>query len=91
LGRIPGSGDAAERRRNFVLGEFLRGAHWTFPDGWRGEYDWVLLTVRIHDFVMQFGPVTRHMKELACVAMHADFIHITGKPAPGIVLEVAVG
>ena len=126
FGKISGPGDPAERLRDFVLGEFLPRANWTYPDGWRGgfdivqslyrtpagtygkfgeaecagcidwrrlgqDYDWVFLTVRIHDFVMKFGPVTRHMKEAACVAMHGSFVHVTEKPAPGIVLEVAVG
>ena len=77
-----------------AVGEFLKRAHWQYPDGFPGgftieqslyrasngeygkfagdcrngcidwrqmgsEYDWVLLTVQIHDFVMNFGPVTR--------------------------------
>jgi hypothetical protein len=126
FGKVTGPGDAGERLRNFVLGEFLPRAHWQYPDGnpggftieqslyrtstgeygkfsgesrngcvdWRrlgSDYDWVLLTVQIHDFVMNFGPVTKRFQEAACIALQPDFVHIVEKPAPGFALEVAVG
>src|SRR5262249_24329709 len=55
------------------------------------EYDWVLLTVQIYDFVMNFGPFTARLKEAACVSPHRDFVHIVERPAPGYALEVSVG
>lgn len=55
------------------------------------EYDWVLYTVQIHDFVMNFGPVVKRFREAACVAAHADFVHIVERPAKGYELEVAIG
>jgi len=126
FGKIPGNGDAAALLLDFVFGQFLQRAHWTYPDNWQGgfeieqslyrktgggygkfenaecndvvdwrrlgrEFDWVLLTVRIHDFVMKFGPVWKHMKEAACVAPHAGFVHVVEKPKPGYELEVSVG
>jgi hypothetical protein len=126
FGPISAAGDPGELVRNFVLGEFLKRANWTYPDGYPGgfgieqsiyrsvnggyakfagdvcvgcvdwrklgtEYDWVLLTVQIHDFVMNFGPFKARLKEAACVTMHPDFVHINEKPAPGYALEVAVG
>lgn len=30
--------DAAQRLRRFVLGEFLAGSHWTYPDGYPGGF-----------------------------------------------------
>jgi hypothetical protein len=111
---------------NFVMGEFLPRAHWTYPDGhpggfsieqsiyrsaageygkfgegertgvvdWRRlgtEFDWVLLTVQIHDFVMNFGPIVKRFKEAACVAPQKDFVRIADKPAKGYAFEIAVG
>jgi hypothetical protein len=111
---------------DFVLGEFLPRAHWTYPDGYRGgfdieqsiyrdvkgnyglfpqdlrkgcidwrklgtEYTWSMLTVQIHDFVMQFGPYLKRFKEAACVVMHPDFVHITENPGKGLKLEITVG
>ena len=125
FGKITGP-DPGQRLKDFVLGEFLKRANWTYPDGnpggfsieqtlyrnmqgvygklpdnmrngcidWRQlgtEYEWVLLTVQIHDFVMNFGPITKRFKEAACVAPHRSFVHITEKPAEGYALEVAIG
>src|SRR5262249_15994097 len=61
---------------------------------WRklgADYTWSLLTVQIHDFVMQFGPYLKRFKEAACVVMHPSFVHVTEKPWEGTKLEVAVG
>jgi hypothetical protein len=126
FGRADGPGDAGERLRDFVLGEFLRRAHWTYPDGYPGgftidqslyrtpageyrqfpeserrdcvdwrrlgkDYQWVLYTVQIHDFVMNFGPIVKRFQEAACVAAHADFVHVVERPEKGCALEVAVG
>jgi hypothetical protein len=63
------------------------------PD-WRhlgDKYEWVLLTVQIHDFVMNFGPVRKRFKEAACVAVHPSFIHVQEDPSNDHVYEVSVG
>jgi len=63
------------------------------PD-WRDlgkRFEWVLLTVQIHDFVMDFGPFRKRLREAACVAAHAGFIHVTENPSAEYALEVSVG
>ena len=117
--------------QDFVLGEFLPRAHWTYPDGYPGgftisrslyqkgdgsygkfpdtdstgcvdwrdlgavgsdaKYRWVLLTVQIHDFVMDFGPMVKRFQEAACVVMTPEFRSVRENPSPGVRLEVAVG
>jgi|SRR5579871_1489767 len=54
-------------------------------------YRWVLLTVQIHDFVMNFGPIVKHLKEAACVVPAPEFTLVREKPAPGVKLEIQVG
>lgn len=59
---------------------------------WRrlqNEYDWVLLTVLIHDFVMKFGPYTKRFDEAACVSPAAAFVHDV--QTPGLQLDLTVG
>ncbi|MEX2264660.1 MAG: hypothetical protein WD696_22085 [Bryobacteraceae bacterium] len=125
FGFVNGANSAA-RLRDFVYGEFLGRAHWTYEDGYPGgfgierslyraadgrydtfpaerrkgvvdwrtlgkEYDWVLLTVHIHDFVMKFGPFVKRFKEAACVAMQRDFILERENPSKDCALEIAVG
>jgi hypothetical protein len=121
------SDDLAGRLREFVLGEFLKRAHWTYDDGspggftveqslykavgnleyqqfspdcrngcmdWRhfgSQYDWVLLTVYIHDFVMDFGPIRKRFREAACVAPNTNFVHVVEHPSKEYALEVSVG
>src|SRR6266851_1895840 len=55
------------------------------------QYSWVLLTVQIHDFVMNFGPFTKRLREAACVAPNPNFVHIETNPSPEYNLEVSVG
>ncbi|MGH9718679.1 MAG: hypothetical protein ACRD8O_00570, partial [Bryobacteraceae bacterium] len=55
------------------------------------DFDWVLLTVGIHDFVMDFGPYRKRFKEAACVSPCPQFLHIVERPAPGIAHEVSIG
>lgn len=55
------------------------------------KYRWVLLTVQIHDFVMNFGPLTKRFAEAACVVVTPDFVSVTEKPEPGVQLEISVG
>jgi len=125
FGEVKGD-DAGDRLRDFVLGEFLSRAHWTYPDGYPGgfgveqrlfktqagvygqfsgdsrkgcldwrefgrQYAWVLLTVRIYDFVMAFGPITKRLKEAACVAPNTAFVHVQANPSEEYKLEVSVG
>ena len=60
------------------------------PDS-RRTYRWVLLTVQIHDFVMNLGPFAKHLKEAACVVLTPQFTTVRENPAPGVKLEVQVG
>jgi hypothetical protein len=55
------------------------------------RYEWVLLTVRIHDFVMDIGPWHLHLKEAACVAPNPAFVHVVENPSDAYVLEVSIG
>jgi hypothetical protein len=55
------------------------------------RYEWVLLTVHIHDFVMDFGPFRKRLREAACVAAHPGFVHIEENPSSEHALEVSVG
>lgn len=55
------------------------------------QYDWVLLTAFIHDFVMDFGPWRKRFKEAACVAPNAKFVHIAENPSKACVLDISVG
>ena len=111
---------------DFVLGDFLRRAHWTHGDGslggftvqqslyktidgrngrfspeaskdcidWRQldtDYAWVLLTIEIHDFVLDFGPFQKHVREKVCVAPNPQFVHVVKDPSERDALEVSIG
>lgn len=117
---------APELLREFVLGEFLKRAHWTYGDGspggftiekslyktvggecgqfplesrkgcidWRQlntQFAWVLLTIDIHDFVLNFGPFRKTLREALCAALHSDFVHVVENPSEEYTLEVSVG
>ena len=55
------------------------------------RYRWVLLTVQIHDFVMDFGPFRKRFKEAACVAPNSSFVEVKDDPSPDCELEITVG
>jgi hypothetical protein len=55
------------------------------------KYRWSLFTVFLHDFVVKFGPITKHLKEAAALVQHPDFVHVVKNPRPGYKLEVAFG
>jgi len=55
------------------------------------KYSWVLLTVQIHDFIFNLGPITKRLREAACVVLTPEFVSVVENPAPGIKLEVQVG
>ena len=55
------------------------------------QYAWVLLTVHIHDFVMEFAGQKKRLKEAACVSPCLEFVHINPDPAPDKQLEITVG
>src|SRR5579885_1401341 len=111
---------------DFVLGEFMPRAHWTYDDGFPGgftiqpmlyrsvsgeygttpptarggcvdwrelgtKYDWVLITIRLYDFVVNIGPWLKRLDEAVAVVLHRDFLHITEKPAPGYKLDISIG
>jgi hypothetical protein len=55
------------------------------------KYRWSLFTVFLHDFVVKFGPIKKHLKEAASLVQHPDFVHVIESPRPGYKLEVAFG
>ena len=55
------------------------------------QYAWVLLTVQIHDFVMNFGPFTKRLREAACVSPAPSFVHVEANPSDEYKFEVSVG
>ena len=61
---------------------------------WRdigSRYRWVLLTIRLHDFQLSLGPVSRRMAEAVCVTPRAEFVRVVEHPAPDQLLEVSIG
>ena len=66
----------------------------TVARDWRDiglKYRWSLLTIFLHDFVIQMGPVRQFLKEAVAVVQHPDFVHVVPDPKPGYKLEVAIG
>jgi hypothetical protein len=55
------------------------------------QYAWVLLTVRVYDFVMKIGPFTKRLPEAACVSPAPDFVRIVTNPSEEYKFEVSVG
>jgi hypothetical protein len=55
------------------------------------DYQWVLLLVQIHDFVMPLGPFQKRLKEAAMVVMHPSFLEIRENPSKDCVLSIDVG
>ena len=75
------------------LGVFDKGEQQGCLD-WRrlgNEFQWVLLTVEIHDFVMEMGPFKKRFREAACVSPHSAFMSSAENPAPGVAFEYSVG
>lgn len=59
---------------------------------WRrlgSEYDWVLLTMLIHDFVIDLGPYRKRFDEAACVSPAPQFVQDV--KTPGMALDLTVG
>ena len=55
------------------------------------RYQWVLLTIHIHDLVMEFGKMRKRLKEALCAVAHPGFVTVQQNPAEGYALEVSVG
>lgn len=55
------------------------------------KYNWVLLTVRIHDFVMHLGPIKRRLPEAACVSPATEFMHVEEHLPKDCVFGLTVG
>ena len=55
------------------------------------RFRWVLLTIRLNDFLLQIGPVTRRMDEAVCVIPLPEFMRVVENPSPQYVLEVSIG
>ncbi len=55
------------------------------------RFRWVLLTIRLHDFVLSMGPVTSRMAEAVCVLAMPEFVRVAESPSPECALEVSIG
>jgi hypothetical protein len=55
------------------------------------EFDWVLQTMYLHDFVMDFGPYRKRFKESLGFVAHPSFVHVVENPDGEHVLEVTIG
>lgn len=77
------------------------GEYGAFPEAdragamdWREvgpRFRWVLLTIRLHDFMVNMGPVNRRMAEAVCVVAIPEFVHVVEHPSPDCALEIAIG
>ena len=56
-----------------------------------GKYQWVLLTLQIHDFIFEIGPIAKRLKEAACVSPSPRFMKIEETPDEAVVLSIQVG
>ncbi len=54
-------------------------------------FRWILLTVQIHDFVMEFGPIRKRFKEAACVVLDSAFTYSIENPTPDCEIEITIG
>lgn len=55
------------------------------------KYDWVLLRVQVHDFVLPLGPFKKRLDEAACVVAHPAFAREVVNPSPQYDLEITIG
>jgi hypothetical protein len=55
------------------------------------RYRWVLLTIKLHDFCLNLGPVKRRMDEAVCVTPLPEFMRVVEHPSPEYALEVSIG
>ncbi|MEI6668054.1 MAG: hypothetical protein WCP29_07850 [Acidobacteriota bacterium] len=55
------------------------------------KYRWVLLTIKLNDFVLTLGPVTTRMDEAVCVTPLPEFMRVVEHPTPDYALEVSIG
>jgi len=83
------------------LYETMDGKHGRFEDDdragaiqWRdlgSRFRWVLLTIKLNDFVVQMGPITRRMNEAVCVIPLREFMRVVENPSPEYAFEVSIG
>lgn len=81
--------------------ETMDGAHGRFEGDdrtgavqWRdlgSRFRWVLLTIKLNDFVVRMGPITRRMDEAVCVIPLREFVRVVDNPSPEYVFEVSIG
>lgn len=71
----------------------LPGSHGNFDWSSLGrEWDWVLLRVELHEFVLRFGPFERRLRQAAFVAASPAFFRIETRPAqPLYDLSITIG
>ncbi|MCX6543985.1 MAG: hypothetical protein NTV05_06170 [Acidobacteria bacterium] len=55
------------------------------------RFRWVLLTIKLHDFALNLGPITRSMEEAVCVTPLPEFVRVVEYPTPEYALEVSIG
>jgi hypothetical protein len=59
--------------------------------GGADKYKWVLLTLQIHDFVMDIGSYELRLKEAACVAPAPHFMKVERNPTGDCVYSIEIG
>jgi hypothetical protein len=59
--------------------------------GGQDKYKWVLLTLQIHDFVMDMGGYELRLKEAACVAPNPHFMRVSHNPTSECVYSIEIG
>ena len=84
-----------------TLYETMDGQQGKFPEServgamdWRDigtKYRWVLMTIRLYDFAVSMGPVSRRLEEAVCVTPRPEFLHIVENPTAEYALEVSIG
>ena len=84
-----------------TLYETMDGRQGKFPESesvgamdWRdigSRYRWVLLTIRLNDFAVSMGPVTKRLEEAVCVTPRSEFLHIIENPTAEYALQVSIG
>jgi len=54
-------------------------------------YDWILLTLRLHDFVIDIGPLRKRFKMAVCAAPSAEFVQLIDQPSRDHAIAVTFG
>jgi len=66
----------------------------TGPVDWRelnSAYRWVMLTIDLHDFVLEAGPMRKQIRQAVCVVQHPGFCSESKNPGPASRYRISVG